>query len=47
MRYILFQLNENYDDDRTDQDHPNSDGSVPLEQIKNALFQKYLSPARN
>ena len=39
MRYILFQLSENYDDDRTDRDHPNSDGSVPLEQIKNALFQ--------
>ena len=39
MRYILFQLSENYDEDRTDEDHPNSDGSVPLEQIKNALFQ--------
>jgi hypothetical protein len=43
MRYILFQLSENYDDDRADDDHPSSDGSVPLNQIKNALFQNIFN----
>ena len=39
MRYLLFQFGDNYDDSRAENDHPNSSGKVPLNQIKNALFE--------